>query len=200
MVYKPTKAMVGDDDDDAGVITTKTYYTPWYYRVWNIAQTNADYTHKFGEEKEPDTNAEKIISGYKNPPKIIHNGDNPCYSPSADEVYLPEAKAFYDINAYYGALFHELVHSTGHETRLKRHIGGYFGSQKYSEEELVAEIGACYLRSMAGVSSEDEETNSASYVAGWHKRLQNDPEILKRAIMSAKGATDHIIGTKYDKR
>ncbi|MFD6508704.1 zincin-like metallopeptidase domain-containing protein [Bacillus sp. NPDC060175] len=49
----------------------------------------------------------------------------------------------------YSTLFHEFIHSTGHSSRLKRDgitsATVNFGSEEYSEEELVAEIGASML-------------------------------------------------------
>jgi antirestriction protein ArdC len=46
---------------------------------------------------------------------------------------------------YYATLFHELTHSTGHSSRLARKgitESSHFGSEKYSKEEMVAEMGA----------------------------------------------------------
>ena len=51
-------------------------------------------------------------------------------------------------------LLHELVHSTGHPSRLDRFAqeNNYhkFGSEVYAQEELVAEIGAGFLCSEVG--------------------------------------------------
>ena len=49
-------------------------------------------------------------------------------------------------------VFHELVHSTGHASRLNRTFGAHFGDELNSKEELVAEMGAAYLCAIAGIA------------------------------------------------
>ena len=49
---------------------------------------------------------------------------------------------------YYSVLFHKLTHATGNSTRLNRPeivSVNTFGSEDYSREELVAELGASFL-------------------------------------------------------
>ena len=59
---------------------------------------------------------------------------------------------------YYAVAFHELTHSTGHESRLNR-AGvassrlATFGSVDYSREELVADMGSAFLCAEAGIES-----------------------------------------------
>ena len=72
---------------------------------------------------------------------------------------MPKPKEFVTRTAFYSTLFHELVHSTGHESRLDRDslcALAAFGSYTYSKEELVAEIGANFLRAEAGFDTEEE--------------------------------------------
>jgi hypothetical protein len=57
---------------------------------------------------------------------------------STDSVNMPVRSRFVDAPHYYGTLFHELVHSTGHVSRLNRRFGAHFGDELYSKEELVA--------------------------------------------------------------
>jgi hypothetical protein len=58
---------------------------------------------------------------------------------------MPPFDRFDDASAYYGTLAHELVHWTGHESRLAREFGARFGDARYAREELVAEIGAAFV-------------------------------------------------------
>src|SRR5713226_366373 len=51
---------------------------------------------------------------------------------------VSNASLHWDGSTYYSTLFHELVHSTGHESRLNRSFGAHFGDELYSKEELVA--------------------------------------------------------------
>jgi antirestriction protein ArdC len=88
-------------------------------------------------------------------------------------VSVPTPEQFRSAEGYYGTLFHELTHSTGHETRLDRpelvDTAG-FGSPTYSREELVAEIGAAFLENDAGL--EVDYQNDAAYLATWIGRLR----------------------------
>jgi antirestriction protein ArdC len=60
------------------------------------------------------------------------------YRPSTDSVHTPARSRLVDAPHYYSTLFHELVHSTGHGSRLNRSFGAHFGDELYSKEELVA--------------------------------------------------------------
>ena len=75
------------------------------------------------------------------------------YRPITDTVHMPARFRFQDAAFYYSTLFHELVHSTGHETRLNRAFGSSFGDEPYSREELVAEMGAAFLCAITGIAN-----------------------------------------------
>jgi len=66
-----------------------------------------------------------------------------------------------------------------------------FGSEPYSHEELVAEIGTCYLQSYASITTEFEQ--SAAYIQTWLSKLQNDPRFIFSASTHAQKATDFIL-------
>ncbi len=107
-------------------------------------------------------------------PKIslgLHH--TPCYVPALDEVRIPDLKCFFNSDAFYSAYFHELVHSTGAKHRLNRFEPDQFSSEtSYSKEELVAELGAAYLSTIAGI--EHNINNSAAYVKSWLKVLEGN--------------------------
>jgi antirestriction protein ArdC len=75
------------------------------------------------------------------------------YRPGTNSVYIPLSR-FVDAPHYYSTLFHELVHSTGHETCLNRTFGAHFGDELYSKEELVVEMGAAFLCAIAEIANE----------------------------------------------
>lgn len=169
---------VKNDDEDA---EEETKMIPFlrYYRVFEI-NTQVEGLERRQKQLEfehnPIEQAEKIIAGYENKPRITYKNNGAWYSPISDIVNVPEKKHFKDIHAYYSTMFHELIHSTGHETRLNRKgITGLnpFGSKEYSHEELVAEIGASMLCGIAGIENHTID-NSASYINGWLKALEND--------------------------
>ncbi len=90
-----------------------------------------------------------------------------CYSPYLDTLVVPEISQFEDISEYYSTLFHESIHSTGHHSRLHRISDvAQFGSETYSKEELVAELGAACLVNRTGLESNSSFQNSAAYIDG----------------------------------
>ena len=83
-----------------------------------------------------------------------------------------------------------LTHSTGHSTRLNRlDKTAYFGSEAYSKEELIAEIGASALVNHAGLETSTSFRNSAAYIQNWLKVLRDD----KRFIVSASGKAEKAV-------
>ena len=143
-----------------------------------------------GNALQPDAAADAIISDYlrRSGVKLIHQeGDRAFYRPSTDSVTLPLLAQFKSRAEYYSTAFHELTHSTGHSSRLNRLSKvACFGSEDYSKEELVAEIGAAALVNHAGLETVGSFTNSAAYVQSWLKALKND----KRLIVSAAGQAE----------
>ena len=101
-------------------------------------------------------------------------------------------------HGYYATLFHELAHSTGHPGRLARE--GYrtaarFGSERYSQEELVAEFAAAFLGSEAGIDPSRVE-QSAAYIASWLRVLDDDRHLVVVAAAQGQRAADHILGRR----
>ena len=97
-------------------------------------------------------------------------------------------------------LFHELVHSTGHASRLNRSTlieSAGFGSNPYCREELIAEMGASFLCGQAGIAERTIE-NSAAYIQGWLEQLHNDKTLIVQAAAQAQKAADFILGTKHE--
>ena len=65
----------------------------------------------------------------------------------------------------------------------------------YSEEELVAEMGAAFLSTEADIVRDDHE-QSAAYLQGWMKALGKDDHRrwIVRAANQAGKAADFILG------
>jgi antirestriction protein ArdC len=108
---------------------------------------------------------------------------------------MPSRESFtLGTNSYYGTTFHELVHSTGHESRLKRlDKFARFGSNAYAVEELVAEIGGCYMLGSVGLPVLDSLENHASYLDSWLKVLKQDHKAIFQAAAAAAAAADCIL-------
>jgi antirestriction protein ArdC len=177
----------------------KTIYILRYYRVFNVCQTTIPeekYQTELHENNNPIPECIKIIEGYQNAPLIENNGLRACYAPLTDTVTIPEIKQFNSSEEYYGTLFHELVHSTGHAKRLNREgIAGltHFNSARYSTEELTAEIGACFLAGIAGIDLKIKE-NQIAYINAWIDRLKRDTRLIIKASALAQKAVNYIRG------
>ena len=175
-----------------------------YYNVYNGEDiTGIDF--KLPEVKigraVPDTAPENqaaalIVENYPNPPAIKHGGNEAYYKLSEDLVRMPKIEQFDSVNDYYRTLFHELTHSTRHESRLNREkISFRFGDSGYAKEELVAEFGAVFLSAWAGIMWYNNK-NHAAYLKGWNsaiKEAENDNKFLMKAASLAQAATDYIL-------
>ncbi len=170
-----------------------------YYYVFNIAQCENipdKYLPTVRETKELPS-CESIVTGMPNCPPIRHKENSAFYNFKEDFVNMPKKRSFKKDESYYSTLFHELVHSTGHESRLKRDTimqMAEFGGEVYSLEELVAEIGTCYLQSVAGITSEFKQ--STAYIQGWLGRLKGDKRFIFQASKMAQKAVDFIFNVK----
>lgn len=163
------------------------------HAVFNVEQCEGIKLEEVAEAPaEPIAEAERLVAGYKNKPSILNGGWNPCYVPSSDEVRMPEMSAFNAPGEYYGALFHELAHSTGHKSRMNRGLTTAFGSEPYGKEEMIAEFTASYLRAVCGIEYESSVQNSASYIKSWSKAVQEDPRMVMQSASMATKVAEYI--------
>lgn len=180
-----------------------------YFNVFNASQCDGIEEHipksdAPAREHSPVESAESIVHGMPNRPPIKHGQAQAFYHPVDDYVGMPSAEHFKSGEEYYSVLFHELTHSTGHANRLARRTvaeneGGSraFGSQAYSKEELVAEMGAAFLCGQAGIVERTLD-NSAAYIASWLSRLKDDPKLVVQAAGLAQKASDYILNLKHE--
>jgi antirestriction protein ArdC len=163
-----------------------------FYWLFNTAQI--DGLKEVPTVEQAAIPAAQIVAGYQNAPAIKHGMATAFYSPGEDAVGMPELARFNTEADYYATLFHELTHSTGHKSRLDRLTSTSFGTEEYSAEELVAELGSAFLCGHGGVERQLEV--SAAYLQGWLKALQNDPKLIVKASAQAQKAADLILGVK----
>ena len=169
-----------------------------YYRVFNVHQCEGiTFPDQREEDKtDPQEEAEVLVNGYKGSPEIKHGFARACYNPVEDLVKMPNKSDFINSKEYYSTLFHELVHSTGHESRLNRETMitlAAFGSKSYAREELIAEMGAAYLCGISCITQATIE-NSAAYIQGWRDTISKDSKLVVLAAAQAQKAVNHIIG------
>lgn len=196
------KWIVVDKDNDGNKLD-KPKSIPFlrYYTVFNVSQCEG-FEDKIPQAKirefNPIQDAERIIEAMPNKPMIKHDEDRAYYSPKLDFVNMPKHELFDSDTEYYSVCFHELIHSTGHQSRLNRkeitEMDG-FGSHAYSVEELVAEMGAVFLCNEVGIESTFE--NSLAYLKSWLATFKNDTKMLIMASGRAQKATDYILNVKY---
>ena len=180
-----------------------------YYSVFNVAQCEGIPQEKIPalggvkRNHNPIAEAERIVAGMPKRPEVKTGLDRAFYSPSGDFVGMPSADQFRSGEDFYSVLFHELTHSTGHESRLNRKgISGSdgewsaFGSTPYAKEELVAEMGAAFLCGQAGIV-ERTLINSAAYVSSWLQRLKDDRRLVVQAAAQAQKAADFILSRTF---
>ena len=177
-----------------------------YYTVFNLDQVDgipegkipakpAEIPAEFHTIEE----AEAIVEGMPQRPEIRYNaGDRAFYRLSTDTVTMPHRELFDSPESFFGTLFHELTHAVGAPSRLARKsLETYapFGSEEYSREELVAEMGAGFLCAAAGIAPKTLD-NSAAYIASWLKVLKNDRRAVIIAAGQAQKAADFILGAR----
>jgi antirestriction protein ArdC len=176
----------------------KTGFVLRYYSVFNVAQVdNVKHEVPPATKEATPTPAHEIVDKMPNPPTIKHGFRACCYCPNTDEIQMAAASSFGTAADYFSTLYHELTHSTGHKARLGRleNKRVNFGSGDYSREELVAEMGAAFLCGEAGIF-ERTVNNSAAYLQGWLKALDNDRSLIITAAAQAQKAADYILNRK----
>jgi len=157
-----------------------------YSYVFNLSQTTL-YEDKTTSLKI--NTCEEIIR--KASPVIKHNISQCYYNPKEDIISLPTIENFESKEEYYASLFHELIHWTGHQSRLNRK------KTDYAYEELIAEIGAAYLCGITQISNQTL-ANQSAYIEGWIKRIKNEPKVLLKAAAEAHKAVNYILNKQEE--
>ena len=193
-----------------------------YYNVFNLDQTNFREVHpakwekileQYTPKERPEIPADPVA--YKNAvldtmlendqwvcPIYLKEQNRAFYAPFLDSITLPLKKQFHEGEAFYGTMLHEMGHSTGHETRLKREISNPFGSEKYAREELVAEFTSALCGLFLGIPV-TLQNNNAAYLKDWLHKFNNDPKYLLNVLSDCTKATKFIclhLGINEEKR
>lgn len=185
---------------------TRSFMMVRGFNVFNACQADwadgmpSKFTPTKGCDFEPDEAAQKVADRYfADGPQLQHGWDRACYVPTFDQVQMPDATTFVDVDSYYSVLFHEAAHSTGAAKRLNRDgitdFAG-FASHSYGFEELVAELTTAMVCATVGIETTQEA--SASYLANWIATIKGDPKLIIQAASQAQKAADLILGETYD--
>jgi antirestriction protein ArdC len=173
-----------------------------FYHVFNLSQCDGIDRESVEETPQHNLGGEpaNIVTNMPDKPVIKDGFTKAYYVPAEDCVAMPKADRFKSSEDYFATLFHELVHSTGHEKRLNRAAVAErtdFNSEPYGKEELTAEMGAAFLCGHAGIGERTID-NSAAYLKGWLKQLKADSSLVVQAAAQAQRAADFILSRTYE--
>jgi antirestriction protein ArdC len=203
------KSTYSKEDETTGEMELREGWILRYYKVWNLDQTEGcshkrikelqeayEKEEEDGREFNPIEVCETVVTNMPNSPTISNGVQQAYYRPSNDSINMPAKNSFVGDEEYYSVLFHEMSHSTGHESRLGRHkergCGHHKARVETSKEELVAEMGSAFLCGHTGIERATID-NSAAYIASWLKALKNDPKMVVSAAAKAQASTDYIL-------
>lgn len=191
------------EKQDDGTEIIKTIPLLKYINVFHISQVDGvePLKQKVTHDIEPIDKAEKILNDYWNRENITIEhvkGDKAFYSPMFDKIQLPLFEQFKQSEEYYSTAFHESVHSTMKTSRCNRQEDRKgkvvsFGSEEYSKEELVAEVGSAQLMNIVGIETTKSFRNSTAYIQSWLKVLRNDNKFIVSASSKAEKAVNYIL-------
>lgn len=182
--------------DNNGDEVEETYLNHFMYKVWNLDQVTGDKSKLKGEgeiERIQIDSENDVCSAIREGLNVgfEHYGDRAFYSPTHDKIVMPPRDAFATFDAYCSTSFHEGIHATGHKDRLNRDLKNMYGTEAYAFEELIAELGSCYLQSVLGISM--NVPNHISYLKSWIKILKDDSRNIVRAASRAQKAVDYFL-------
>ena len=122
-------------------------------------------------------------------------GDRAYYDVVNDYIRVPPPQAFFEPVNWHRTALHESVHWTGAAQRLARDLSGSFGSKKYAQEELVAEMGSAFLCASLGIVP---TVRHADYIGSWLDVLREDKRAIIRAASAASKAADYLLAFRSD--
>lgn len=185
-IFYTTLEKENDDGETDFIPMLKTF------TVFNVEQIDGlplcDEVVFPAESFEPLPRAEAVFRN--SGATIIEKGQNAFFSPSTDEIHLPERLLFSDAANFYATGLHELVHWSGAKSRLNREMKGKFGSEGCAFEELIAELGSAFLMADLGIAG---EVQHESYIASWLKALKNDKRYIFKAASAASKAHRYLM-------
>ncbi|MEP7170124.1 MAG: zincin-like metallopeptidase domain-containing protein [Bacteroidota bacterium] len=191
-------------EDEKGEM--QTHFVPFLksYTVFNASQIDglSDGYYKQPEQKifNPQTRIEELETFFAQTKAEIYTGIKASYYSVKDKIEMPPFESFIDAPSYYATLAHELTHWTKHPTRLDRDLGRTrYGDEGYAKEELVAELGSCFLSADIGLEPELRDDHAA-YIQSWLEVLKNDKRFIFSAASQAQKAVEYIFSLQPDKQ
>lgn len=185
----------GDDEErDQGIPFLKAY------TVFNVEQIDGlpdHYHHRPVPSPEPIARIEAADRFFRNTGSVVrHGGNQAFYAPARDLIQMPAFETFKDPASYYAVLGHEHVHWTAEKTRVGRDLSRYARDRsERAREELIAELGSCFLCADMGIAPELEpRPDHASYLQSWLFILAGDKRAIFQAAAHAQRAVTYLHG------
>lgn len=170
----------------------KKYTVLKSYKVYNTNDVEGINFNFENEQKTQNQKIEKVEEFVKNLNIKMMYGE-PAYSPRDDIVFMPRIEDFKSSEDYNNTLFHELTHASGNQDRLNRQEKlwkKYDSKTAYAMEELVAELGSCFLSSKFEIDM--SETKNIEYLNSWIKAIKEKPYILFSMASHASKSTNYL--------
>ncbi len=170
------------------------------YTVFNVAQIDRLPEQYYGEAEsvwDPIQRIEHADRYFANTGAVIrHGGDKAFFAPAVDFIQMPPFATFRDAESYVATLSHEATHWTAAPHRLNRDLSRYAKDKsERAREELIAELGSCFLCADLGIVPELEpRPDHASYLDSWLRVLADD----KRAIFQAAAHAQRAVAYLHD--
>jgi antirestriction protein ArdC len=170
------------------------------YSVFNVEQIDGlpdPYYHRPAPVLAPIGRIDQADLFFRHTGAIIrHGGNQAFYAPGPDLIQMPPFESFKDAASYYATLSHEATHWTAPNERVGRDLSRYAKDRtERAREELIAELGSCFLCADLGIAPELEpRPDHASYLQSWLNVLADD----KRAIFQAAAHAQRAVAYLHD--
>lgn len=166
------------------------------YSVFNASQieglSEAYYAIPTPTVTNHEQRIEQLEQYFANTQAKIITGKEAAYYLLTDKIEMPPFECFNNAAAYYSTLAHEITHWTRHPTRLNRDFNRKkYGDEGYAKEELVAELGSCFLAADLGIEPIPQDDHSA-YIQSWLKVLEGDKRFIVQAAAFANKAVEYL--------
>ncbi len=208
ITWEDYNALSHDEKQEIAVFPKTQIYNVFNVEQTNLKETRPDLWSKLEMEcnilrpENHDTSfsfgaMDKMISEQAwICPIYSKKSDRAYFSLSKNEIVIPEKSQFKDGESFYSNLFHEMAHSTGHESQLNRIKKTEFGTNDYAKEELIAELTAALVSMKYGIA-QNVDKDSATYLKCWLKNIHETPQFLKSVLLDVKKASS-MLTTRID--
>src|SRR5258706_1089786 len=154
--------------------------------------------------KNPVKQAEQTVLLMQQKPVIKHREKKSFYDPCLDIINVPKIDTFESQEYYYRSLFHQLIHATGHVSRLNRKevmlMSELRADESFSSEELIAEMGTGYLMSVCGFTNDFVSKDKEVRAKGWLEKFKENKQLVIYAGGKAQQAVDFILNVSFKEK